>query len=96
MRSADPEQERHHRLDGLVRVEPLDGRLTDDQAEAARDRGSEQESGQERDAVRARPIAADDDERRRQNEWARRGDDRVEHDVKDSGHGDRSSGFTTP
>ncbi len=78
----DAEKKRHQPLDGVVRVELLDRRLADDQAEPAGDARSEQEPAQEGDAVRARAVASDDDERRRQDERAGGGDDRVEQDVK--------------
>jgi hypothetical protein len=53
----DAEQERQNRFDRLVRVEPRDGGLAEEQAEAAGDRRSDQEPDQEGDAVRARALA---------------------------------------
>ena len=78
----DAEENRHGAFDGVVRVEPLDRGLADEQAEPTGDARPEQESTQERDAVRARAVAADDDERRRQHERAGSGDNCVEQDVK--------------
>ena len=66
----DAEEERENRFQRLVRVEPLDGGLAEDQAETGRDRRSEQEPAQEGDAVRARARAPNGDERRRQRERA--------------------------
>ena len=75
------EADRGHRLERLVRVEPGDGGLTDGQAEAAGDHGSEHEAAQERDPVRARSLAADDDERRGQHEGAGGRSESVEEDL---------------
>ena len=78
----EAEREREQVLDGVVRVERVDRRLADDQAEDAGERRADHEADQERDAVRARTRAADDDERRSQDERAGCRDDRVEDDVE--------------
>jgi hypothetical protein len=71
------------RLDLLVGIQPLDGRLADREPDPARERRPEKEPDQERDPVRPRPVGANDDERRGERKRARRGGKRVEEDVRE-------------
>src|SRR5436309_9724060 len=55
----DPEEEGHDAFYRLVRVEPLDCGLAENQAETARDPRSEQEPAERSDAVRGLPQPPD-------------------------------------
>src|SRR4029077_4858860 len=74
--------EREQILDGVVRAEGVDRRLADDQPDDAGERRPDEEADQERDAVRTRTCAANDDERRGQDERAGCRDDRVEDNME--------------
>ena len=66
---------------GVVRLEPADGRLAEDEPEAACDRRSEDVAAEEGDAVRPGTRAPDDEERRRQGERAGGGGQGVDEDM---------------
>jgi hypothetical protein len=61
-----------------VRVEVIDDGLAERETDTARDRRPEQEPAQEGDAVLARALAPDDDERRGEHQRAGRGGDSVD------------------
>ncbi len=81
-----PGEQLDHRLDRVVRVDPVRERRAGDQADQAGECGPDDVADREPDAVRTRAGALDDAQRRRQGERAGAGHDREECDMERCTH----------